>query len=247
MNVRPAGREACRCASPYNSILERLTAMEAEILTAMQEANTAVGIANAALRQVQAAGIRTVNQIQPDADGDFSITAGTGIQINAGTNGIEIENISEGAVYTGVSPISVNADNEISLDDWVEVTGNQWAAFKDSNNAITEDLILITKTDDGIQDDIYIPKGTPINRLTFNPINARALYFMVPDTSTYYFYKYIFSNTESLSGSAILYQLPTQTKGVNTINERIEITYQSYSYTLYKTGTFKNVFLYKRG
>ena len=47
MNVRPAGREACSCASPYNSILERLTAMEAEILAVQATANSAMGVANA--------------------------------------------------------------------------------------------------------------------------------------------------------------------------------------------------------
>ena len=47
MNVRPAGREACNCASPYNSILERLDAMEAEILAVQATANSAMGVANA--------------------------------------------------------------------------------------------------------------------------------------------------------------------------------------------------------
>ncbi len=47
MNVRPAGREACSCASPYNTILERLDAMEADILTAQATANSAMGVANA--------------------------------------------------------------------------------------------------------------------------------------------------------------------------------------------------------
>lgn len=47
MRVRPAGREACNCASPYNSILERLDAMEAEILAVQATANSAMGVANA--------------------------------------------------------------------------------------------------------------------------------------------------------------------------------------------------------
>lgn len=47
MNVRPAGRETCNCASPYNSILERLDAMEAEILAVQATANSAMGVANA--------------------------------------------------------------------------------------------------------------------------------------------------------------------------------------------------------
>ena len=47
MNVRPAGREACECASPINQILERLDQMDADIASAQQAANTAVGTATA--------------------------------------------------------------------------------------------------------------------------------------------------------------------------------------------------------
>lgn len=150
MNVRPAGREACSCASPYNSILERLTAMEAEILTAMQEANTAVGIANTALAQVQAAGIRTVNQIQPDADGDFSISAGTGIQINAGTNGIEIE--------AAITPEEWDGPYKV---------GNALNPYFDENGNLTNDVIIsLNEPHDSrytytpIGGTTYFPKGT---------------------------------------------------------------------------------------
>lgn len=47
MNVRPAGREACECTSPINQILERLDQMDADIASAQQAANTAVGTATA--------------------------------------------------------------------------------------------------------------------------------------------------------------------------------------------------------
>ncbi len=47
MNARPAGREACECASPINQILERLDQMDADIASAQQAANTAVGTATA--------------------------------------------------------------------------------------------------------------------------------------------------------------------------------------------------------
>lgn len=194
MRVRPAGREACSCASPYNSILERLTAMEAEILTTMQEANTAVGIANAALRQVQAAGIRTVNQIQPDADGEFSITAGTGIQINAGTNGIEIENTSQGAVYTGVSPITINADNEISLDGWNFVKNNQFDTIIDSDNVFLQDTVFIAGYARSRYDSLFIPKGTTIE-------NSTNLIFNYDQNSSLFFYKGsgLFSTSTTMS------------------------------------------------
>ena len=46
MNVRPAGREPCACSSPINQILERLDQMDADIASAQQAANTAVGTAN---------------------------------------------------------------------------------------------------------------------------------------------------------------------------------------------------------
>ena len=46
MNVRPAGREPCSCSSPINQILERLDQMDADIASAQQAANTAVGTAN---------------------------------------------------------------------------------------------------------------------------------------------------------------------------------------------------------
>lgn len=214
MRVRPAGREACNCASPYNSILERLDAMEAEILTAMQEANTAVGIANAALRQVQAAGIRTVNQIQPDEDGEFSISAGSGIQINAGTNGIEIKNTSQGAIYTGVSPITINASNEISLDGWNFVKNNQFDTIIDSNNVFLQDTVFIAGYARARYDSLFIPKGTTI-------ANTTNLIFNYDQNSSLFFYKGagLFSTSTTMScqlTQSILYN-NSWTTGVLTL------------------------------
>lgn len=102
--------------------------------------------------------VETINQIAPDANHDFAITAGSGIQINAGTNGIEIENTSQGAIYTGVSPIEVSADNEISLKDWVVYDSTNWSGFLDANKAITEDLLLIIATEHHSKT-YYLPKG----------------------------------------------------------------------------------------
>lgn len=102
--------------------------------------------------------IETINNEGPDADGNFSISAGTGIQINAGTNGIEIENTSQGAVYTGISPIEINADNEISLKDWIVYNDTNWSVFKDSDNKITENLILIIAVENHTKV-YYLPKG----------------------------------------------------------------------------------------
>lgn len=116
-------------------------------------------------------GLLTVNGEAPDADGEFSISAGSGIQINAGTNGIEIENTSQGAIYTGVSPIDVNADNEISLKDWTKVNDNDWSIYNDGTQTTKELYILISKELSVISSNkcyfhglIYIPKGTPVSK-----------------------------------------------------------------------------------
>lgn len=103
--------------------------------------------------------IETINNEGPDSDGNFAITAGSGIQINAGTNGFEIENISQGAVYTGVSPVVVNEDNEISLKDWVFYDSTDWSVFKDANGRTTEELLIILRAPTRIQGIAYIPKG----------------------------------------------------------------------------------------
>ena len=106
-------------------------------------------------------GLLTVNGEAPDADGEFSITAGTGIQINESENGIEIENTSQGAIYTGVSPIEVNADNEINLKDWHFVeTNNDWNKFISNVYNTTEDLIVVKGTMQATTY-TYIPKNTP--------------------------------------------------------------------------------------
>lgn len=252
MRVRPAGREACNCASPYNSILERLDAMQAEILTAMQEANTAVGIANAALRQVQAAGIRTVNQIQPDADGEFSITAGTGIQINAGTNGIEIENTSQGAVYTGVSPIEVNADNEISLKDWVLYEDNDWSIFV-SNYELTEDIAISWSVN---LSNFYsqsgytiIPKGTSIFAATISKelytvqnsslTNTSRIGAFVIDLTT------LFTNQSTVSGYAEIISMYQSGSGINEVFKISTVT--STNNIMIKNSTLRPyINLYRR-
>ena len=45
--VRPAGREACRCGTPYNQILERLDALASDIASAADMARDAYDVANA--------------------------------------------------------------------------------------------------------------------------------------------------------------------------------------------------------
>ena len=45
--VRPAGREACRCGTPYNTILERLDALASDIASAADMARDAYDVANA--------------------------------------------------------------------------------------------------------------------------------------------------------------------------------------------------------
>lgn len=102
-------------------------------------------------------GLLTVNTIAPDADGEFSITAGSGIQINAGTNGIEIENTSQGGTYTGVSPIEINASNEISLKDWSYVPYSNWPSLV-SDFVVQKDLIVGVGHTNGAFF-LYIPKG----------------------------------------------------------------------------------------
>ena len=195
--------------------------------------------------------IETINSEGPDSDGNFAITAGSGIQINTGTNGLEIENTSQGAVYTGVSPIAVNADNEISLKEWVEDGGNAWDSYLDQDNNITEDIILITKAT-YIEDDIYIPKGTPLAKIPFNPItvlgtSSEPASIGIAQTTPTNFYNFVFSQTDTLYITAHNISLPTKYNSQSTIFENIRIDWASSSFYLRKTGGSKNIYLYKRG
>lgn len=107
--------------------------------------------------------VETINQIAPDANHDFTITAGSGVQINAGTNGIEIENTSQGAIYTGVSPIDVNASNEISIKDFTLHNSNNWNIFEADHKTTTDLLFTITDSSWNHYDMVFIPKGTITN------------------------------------------------------------------------------------
>lgn len=120
-------------------------------------------------------GLLTVNTIAPDADGEFSITAGSGIQINAGDNGIEIENTSQGAVYTGIAPIQISADNEISLKDFTLADNTQWRTNYVGSDLYTKyDILLQFRVPvyNNIYGDAYafIPKGTYIYAAGLVPI-----------------------------------------------------------------------------
>ena len=90
-------------------------------------------------------GVASINGISPDADNDFTIEAGTGVTITAGTNKITI------AAAGGGSWNKRTADNDWS--DLFEVTGTTMTAKKD---------IYIQKSnyDVGLTViNVYIPKG----------------------------------------------------------------------------------------
>ena len=109
-------------------------------------------------------GVMTVNGVSPDADGEVTITAGSNITItpDAGTNSIEIS--AEGGSLTATSPIQI-VNGDISLKGWIRYTDADWTIFVDSNNLITEDLLVTFYKDYGgngnYGGNIVIPKGCP--------------------------------------------------------------------------------------
>lgn len=113
-------------------------------------------------------GLLTVNTIAPDADGEFSISAGSGIQINAGDNGIEIENTSQGAIYTGEAPIIIDSDNKISLAGFTQVATDAWAQFATGWPFVIQKDLLLQIGDSGTCQTVFLPKGF---KFTNNNIN----------------------------------------------------------------------------
>lgn len=168
-------------------------------------------------------GLLTVNGEAPDADGEFSITAGSGIQINAGTNGIEIENTSQGAIYTGVSPIEVNADNEISLVGWTGEESSDWRKFI-VNGKLDKNLILLTKAGySSYERCYYIPKG-----FTNSEMGEIRVEGWDNDSSTQTAIqiplRYLLSNTSATSDVSGNTTNITESNGVITHNDRVSQT-----------------------
>lgn len=110
-------------------------------------------------------GIKTINYVQPDEDGDFILRGGTGVDIEEiedeeGINGLEISCTVEAPTYTGVSPIEINADNEITFKDWVKDETYQWAKYIEDGKTTT-DIILEWGGTSSETTFTFIPKGTP--------------------------------------------------------------------------------------
>ena len=90
-------------------------------------------------------GVLSINSIAPDSDGDFTISAGTNVTITPTTNGIEIE--AEGGTQ------------------WFNVSGTQWAKYKDSSNKAKCDILITVFTSQATYaGDLYIPKGMDTTR-----------------------------------------------------------------------------------
>lgn len=109
--------------------------------------------------------IKTINYVQPDEDGDFILRGGTGVDIEEiedeeGINGLEISCTVEAPTYTGVSPIEISADNEISIKDWV-IHSTDYRDLITSGYTNTEILVVIKDTA-GATVTLYIPKNTDI-------------------------------------------------------------------------------------
>ena len=188
--------------------------------------------------------IETINDIGPDENSNFSISAGSGIQINEGENGIEIENISEGAVYTGVSPIEVNADNEISLKDWEFYDSTDWSIFKDANGRTTEELLIIIRSEYRTQGIAYIPKGILADLVAIQLTNNRTTSYM---TGIFYL-KLENSATISITSETVIVGYESGSGYMRTYTSTsLNTVTNDFNKATTETASLNGIYLYRRG
>ena len=183
------------------------------------------GITNAQQKN----GVTTINTIAPDANNDFTIEAGTGVTITAGTNKITIDAVGGGG-------------------EWTEFTGSLWSSgsFLDENNCLKYDILILSKGAQNIltsgtlrtsinDKHIFIPKGTPYMNNAFEiPLdNTQRLW---DDTNqTEITPKYLYYGFTAVSTAPTIYILKT-TYALDTVNNKVTLTHSGGN-----SGTKNNI------